>query len=130
MLLDSRKKTSFAYLPVLVGLFTASFLVANVLNCKIIRVGPLPTTGSLILFPWLALFGEGLTEVYGHAIYATPIEENKSRGFTNWLSGMVRIAQMARKAKSAISTINCSRPHTNRAATVSRRAANDASLIF
>jgi queuosine precursor transporter len=67
MVLDSSKKTSFACLPVLTGLFTATFLVTNVLNCKIIRVGPLPMTGGLILFPLVALLGDVLTEVYGYA---------------------------------------------------------------
>ena len=123
MLLDSSKRTSFAYLPVLTGLFTATLPVAYVLNCKIIRVGPLPMTGGLILFPLVVLFGDFLTEVYAYAIYATFIEENKSRGCTRGLRGMVRIAQVARKAKSVIYTITCGRPQTNRAATVSRRAA-------
>src|SRR5579872_255854 len=67
MLPDTPKNTSFAYLPVLTGLFTATLLVTNVLNCKIIRVGPLPMTGGLILFPLVALFGDVLTEVYGYA---------------------------------------------------------------
>ena len=67
MLLDSSKRTSFTYLPVLTGLFTATLLVTNVLNCKIIRIGPLPMTGGLILFPLVALFGDVMTEVYGYA---------------------------------------------------------------
>ena len=37
------------------------------MNCKIIRVGQLPFTGGLILFPLVALFGDVLTEVYGYA---------------------------------------------------------------
>src|SRR5215467_14762637 len=63
----SPAKTSFAFLPVLTGLFTATLLISNVLNCKVIRVGPLPFTGGLILFPLAALFGDVLTEVYGYA---------------------------------------------------------------
>jgi queuosine precursor transporter len=63
----SSKKTTFAYLPVLTGLFTATLLISNVLNCKVIRVGGLPFTGGLILFPLAALFGDVLTEVYGYA---------------------------------------------------------------
>jgi uncharacterized integral membrane protein (TIGR00697 family) len=65
--LASSKKTPFAFLPVLTGLFTATLLIANVLNCKVIRVGPLPMTGGLIIFPLVALFGDVLTEVYGYA---------------------------------------------------------------
>src|SRR5580704_16793073 len=63
----SSKHASFAFLPVLTGLFTATLLISNVLNCKVIRVGPLPFTGGLIMFPFVALFGDVLTEVYGYA---------------------------------------------------------------
>src|SRR6516164_4362298 len=63
----SSKTTSFAYLPVLTGLFTATLLISNVLNCKVIRVGPLPFAGGLIMFPLAPLFGDVLTEVYGYA---------------------------------------------------------------
>jgi len=63
----SSKQTSFAFLPVLTGLFTATLLISNVLNCKVIRVGPLPFTGGLIMFPFVALFGDVLTEVYEYA---------------------------------------------------------------
>jgi queuosine precursor transporter len=67
MLRESSRRTSFTYLPVLTGFFTATLLISNVLNCKIIRVGQLPFTGGLILFPLVALFGDVLTEVYGYA---------------------------------------------------------------
>lgn len=63
----SSKTTPFAFLPVLTGLFTATLLISNVLNCKVIRVGPLPFTGGLIMFPLAALLGDVLTEVYGYA---------------------------------------------------------------
>jgi hypothetical protein len=63
----SSKKTAFAFLPVLTGLFTATLLISNVLNCKVIRVGGLPFTGGLIMFPLAALFSDVLTEVYGYA---------------------------------------------------------------
>jgi queuosine precursor transporter len=61
------KKISYEFLPVLTGLFTATLLISNVLNCKVIRVGALPFTGGLVLFPLAALFGDVLTEVYGYA---------------------------------------------------------------
>jgi queuosine precursor transporter len=67
MSIASSKKTAFAFLPVLTGLFTATLLISNVLNCKVIRVGGLPFTGGLIMFPLAALFGDVLTEVYGYA---------------------------------------------------------------
>src|SRR5580658_10428104 len=63
----SSKKAAFAFLPVLTGLFTGTLLISNVLNCKVIRVGGLPFTGGLIMFPLAALFGDVLTEVYGYA---------------------------------------------------------------
>jgi queuosine precursor transporter len=66
-MLVGSKKTAFAFLPVLTGLFTATLLISNVLNCKVIRVGRLPFTGGLIMFPVAALFGDVLTEVYGYA---------------------------------------------------------------
>ena len=59
----SSKTTSFASLPVLTGLFTATLLISNVLNCKVIRVGPLAFTGGLIMFPLAARLGDVLTEV-------------------------------------------------------------------
>src|SRR5215471_14752857 len=62
-----RKQTPSSYLPVLTGFFTATLLISNVLNCKVIRVGGLPFTGGLITFPLVALFGDVLTEVYGYA---------------------------------------------------------------
>ena len=65
--LGASRKTAFAFLPVLTGLFTATLLISNVLNCKVIRVGPLPFTGGLIMFPLAALLGDVLTEVYGYA---------------------------------------------------------------
>ena len=67
MLHEYPRQTSFTYLPVLTGFFAATLLISNVLNCKIIRVGQLPFTGGLILFPLVALFGDVLTEVYGYA---------------------------------------------------------------
>ena len=63
----SLKRTAFSFLPVLTGLFTATLLISNVLNCKVIRVGPLPFTGGLIMFPLAGLFADVLTEVYGYA---------------------------------------------------------------
>src|SRR5580692_5154418 len=61
------KRTAFSFLPVLTGLFTATLLISNVLNCKVIRVGPLPFTGGLIMFSLAAFLGDVLTEVYGYA---------------------------------------------------------------
>ena len=67
MLREYPRQTPFTYLPILTGFFTATLVISNILNCKIIRVGVLPFTGGLILFPLVALFGDVLTEVYGYA---------------------------------------------------------------
>jgi hypothetical protein len=50
----SSKRMAFAFVPVLSGLFTATLPISNVLNCKIIRVGPLPFTGGVIMLPLAA----------------------------------------------------------------------------
>lgn len=60
-------ETAFTCLPILTGFFTATLLISNVMNCKIIRVAHLPFTGGLIIFPMVGLFGDILTEVYGYA---------------------------------------------------------------
>src|ERR1700722_7037344 len=67
MPIASSKKTAVALLPVGTGWFTATLLISNILNCKVIRVGGLPFTGGLIMFPLAALFSDVLTEVYGYA---------------------------------------------------------------
>lgn len=55
------------YLPTITGLFVATLLVSNILNSKVLRVGPVPMTGGLLLFPLTYLFSDVLTEVYGYA---------------------------------------------------------------
>jgi uncharacterized integral membrane protein (TIGR00697 family) len=67
MIQTPSKTNSYIYLPTITGLFTATLLISNVLNCKILKVGPLPMTGGLILFPFVYLFSDVLTEVYGYA---------------------------------------------------------------
>jgi hypothetical protein len=44
--LAASTKTEFSFLPVLTGLFTATLLISYVLNCKVIRVGPLPSQAA------------------------------------------------------------------------------------
>jgi queuosine precursor transporter len=57
----------YTYLPTITGLFAATLLISNVLNSKVLRVGPLPMTGGLTLFPLVYLFSDVLTEVYGYS---------------------------------------------------------------
>ena len=86
---NTLRTCSFTYLPVLSGLFTATLIISNVLNCKVFRLGPLPMAGGLILFPLAALFGDILTEIYGYA-------ESRKVIWTGFISlmllvGMVKI---------------------------------------
>jgi uncharacterized integral membrane protein (TIGR00697 family) len=67
MIREPSKRKSYTYLPTITGLFTATLLISNVLNGKVLRVGPVPMTCGLILFPLAYLFGDVLTEVYGYS---------------------------------------------------------------
>jgi uncharacterized integral membrane protein (TIGR00697 family) len=58
---------SYTYLPAISGLFTATLLISNVLNGKVLSVGPLSMTGGILLWPLGYLFSDLLTEVYGYA---------------------------------------------------------------
>ena len=64
---ETSNRNDYRYLPTTTGLFTASLLIANVLNSKVLKVGPLPMTGGLLTFPILYVFSDVLTEVYGYA---------------------------------------------------------------
>src|SRR5258708_2925035 len=67
MIQEPSKRKSYTYLPTITGLFTATLLISNVLNSKVLRVGPVPMTGGLIIFPLAYLFSDVLTEVYGYS---------------------------------------------------------------
>ena len=45
----------------------ATLVISNVLNSKVLRVGPVPMTGGLLLFPLAYLISDLLTEVYGYS---------------------------------------------------------------
>jgi uncharacterized integral membrane protein (TIGR00697 family) len=57
----------YKYLTVITGLFVATLLISNVLNSKVLKAGPVPMTGGLLLFPLAYLFSDVLTEVYGYS---------------------------------------------------------------
>ena len=44
-----------------------TLLVSNLLAQKIIRIGPVSTSGAVILFPITYIFGDVFTEIYGYA---------------------------------------------------------------
>ena len=57
----------FRYLDILTTTFVVILLVSNLVAQKIIRIGPISTSGALILFPVTYIFGDIFTEVYGYA---------------------------------------------------------------
>ena len=57
----------FRYLDVLITAFVVILLVSNLVAQKIIRLGPIPVSGALLLFPLTYIFGDVFTEVYGYA---------------------------------------------------------------
>jgi queuosine precursor transporter len=56
----------FKYLDILTTMFVVILLVSNLVAQKIIRIGPISTSGALILFPVTYIFGDIFTEVYGY----------------------------------------------------------------
>ena len=57
----------FRYLDALTTAFVVILLVSNLLAQKIIRIGPVSTSGAMILFPITYIFGDIFTEIYGYA---------------------------------------------------------------
>ena len=56
----------FKYLDILITMFVVILLVSNLVAQKIIRIGPFPISGALVLFPVTYIFGDIFTEVYGY----------------------------------------------------------------
>jgi queuosine precursor transporter len=54
-------------LPVFCGLFVAALLLSVTIAGKLIILGPLVVSASVLLFPLVFLFSDFLTEVYGYA---------------------------------------------------------------
>lgn len=57
---------SLRWLPVIAGIFVATFLIANVAANKVLQLGPLSVTGGVLVFPLSYILGDVLTEVYGY----------------------------------------------------------------
>jgi uncharacterized integral membrane protein (TIGR00697 family) len=57
----------FRYLDALTTTFVVILLVSNLVAQKIIRVGPVSTSGAMLLFPITYIFGDIFTEIYGYA---------------------------------------------------------------
>ena len=58
---------AFRYLDALTTAFVVILLISNLLAQKIVRLGPLTTSGAVVLFPLTYIFGDIFTEVYGYA---------------------------------------------------------------
>ena len=56
----------FRYLDALTTAFVVILLVSNLLAQKVIRIGPLSTSGAIVLFPITYIFGDVFTEIYGY----------------------------------------------------------------
>ena len=57
----------FRFLDALTTAFVVVLLVSNLLAQKIVRIGPITTSGAMVLFPITYIFGDVFTEVYGFA---------------------------------------------------------------
>lgn len=57
----------FRFLDALTTAFVVVLLVSNLLAQKVVRLGPLTTSGAVVLFPITYIFGDIFTEVYGYA---------------------------------------------------------------
>lgn len=59
--------TRYRYLDALITAFVVVLLVSNLLAQKICRIGLLPVSAAIVLFPVTYIFGDVFTEVYGYA---------------------------------------------------------------
>jgi queuosine precursor transporter len=57
----------YRFLDALTTAFVVILLVSNLVAQKIIRIGPVTTSGAMILFPITYIFGDIFTEIYGYA---------------------------------------------------------------
>ncbi len=57
----------YRFLDALTTAFVVVLLVSNLLAQKIVKVGPVHTSGAIVLFPLTYIFGDVFTEVYGYA---------------------------------------------------------------
>ncbi len=57
----------YRFLDALTIAFVVVLLVSNLLAQKIVRIGPVSTSGAMILFPITYIFGDIFTEIYGYA---------------------------------------------------------------
>ena len=61
------RETSFRFLDALTTAFVVILLVSNLVAQKLVRIGPVTTSGAMLLFPVTYIFGDIFTEIYGYA---------------------------------------------------------------
>src|SRR5215212_74393 len=59
---------TYKYLPLIVGLFTATLVITNILNTKIFILGGFSFPAGILIFPLSFLAADALTEVYGYRV--------------------------------------------------------------
>jgi uncharacterized integral membrane protein (TIGR00697 family) len=59
------RETRFRFLDALTTAFVVILLVSNLVAQKLVRIGPVTTSGAMLLFPITYIFGDVFTEVYG-----------------------------------------------------------------
>ena len=57
----------FRFLDALTTAFVVILLVSNLVAQKLVRIGPVTTSGAMLLFPITYIFGDIFTEIYGYA---------------------------------------------------------------
>lgn len=57
----------YRYLDALTTAFVVMLLVSNLVAQKVVRIGPVSTSGAMLLFPITYIFGDIFTEIYGYA---------------------------------------------------------------
>ena len=57
----------FRYLDALTTAFVVILLISNLVAQKLVRFGPVTTSGAMLLFPITYIFGDIFTEIYGYA---------------------------------------------------------------
>ena len=60
-------RASFRFLDALTTAFVVILLVSNLVAQKLVRIGPVTTSGAMLLFPVTYIFGDIFTEIYGYA---------------------------------------------------------------
>jgi queuosine precursor transporter len=61
------QKQSYRWYPIVVAVFVACLITANIIAVKPVQIGGLIFPAAVVIFPLAYIFGDVLTEVYGYA---------------------------------------------------------------